>query len=369
MRRAETRGRAPVDIKNVEEVLDEYFSESPYDFSKDTAAIMSLCRLYSQVSHFLNDYYMRATRLLTAPVNPVKPNKVSKPEFGDLSLIDNHASPHAVVFDRAGPPPEGLLPVRIFLSSFPAIRVGSLGHFRRATIPAGRLQDGTMGSGGAKLCPQLLLLHNYLLLLARGFVEDMEAQLLEAVFSSPGAQIQRKVQSENGNARYCAVKRHDGTSDAPREERMVPFGDPPPGVLELYHGVHMRRVPRFTSKLATYGLGFIRKLQVSDPNERKDTIWQEDFHARDSLAEAPRLSPLAPNGAAAQVSFQYTEGAFVDDISGANLGFHLRRTYVGSPWVHFRILPTCRRGPTLQTSGRRGKASRSSFNGPESRRT
>lgn len=297
---AESRKREPdvYHVNHITSLIDRYFSAEPIDFPRETGGIMSLWCLYCQVSCFVDEYSHRAFQLLNLEDSEasVEPTTASGPDAQKpMSLSPIERTRFQSAFFQYE------LYCRLFAPAS--------GRFSE-TITAEEQLDLFLVRMEPWQVEGMSCVHNYLISLVRGFIEEFESEVIEAVLNWPGVLLPKPGEESR-----------PPTFNDLQLRNLSPYENSPSGESS------------FMNKIAAYGLGFINKLRRAGRLERKNMIRQEDPFGRASL---PRALAYTPNGDFSRLPHR-VDFQLGDDVSWANLGYRIRRAFDPRPRVLFAI--------------------------------
>ncbi|SPO01735.1 uncharacterized protein DNG_04408 [Cephalotrichum gorgonifer] len=316
--------------------LDQYFSENPLQFPTDIAAITKLCRLQTLVSRFVDEYALRAARLLGTSQDPLQ-------QFPPLSRSERTRLERA--FFRFE------LFSQIFIRETGDYSIDSIFDNRdQLRLFLHRLEPWEV--------EEMSCIHDYFTFRVGEVLDKLEEQVVCAVLSVPGIQRVGGVRPSSpipSKWRVRGVVARDDLLDPfpcfshsippqtedntvisdsyqrkSEVEKTTPFHNLSLFGLPHFEEHNHHKMPDFISNMTSFGLEHLQKLFLGDDTQRNDMIREHAPFSRDFFPEVPRYSqsmpPRVSPGTFGSPPRAVGETQFDEDPSCQNVGYDLFRT-------------------------------------------
>lgn len=303
--------------------IERYFIGEPPDYPTDTTGIVRLLRICAVVSRFADNYARHAAYLLVDPgaLTGGETPRDFPAGFGPLTKAEKRRFQRAFLryelysrFFRRDPTPPAPT------DRYPRMSIFT-GHEQY------RLFIRRLDPWGVE---ELSCVHNFLFSIVRGFMAEVEDQIVRAVRTAPGACKISTGATGPGLRQLCRSEKPAAHTGATTNARASPRS--PGGEMVRYKDMFTNPYlpsepseestsedsmngsqsggsessdslfdldgnvtqPHHTSKLTSYGLPFLRRLLDAETDTRKDMMRREGICGRDFLPEALDYDPDPP---------------------------------------------------------------------------
>ncbi|KAI1736191.1 hypothetical protein F4680DRAFT_432874 [Xylaria scruposa] len=278
-------------IQPLEAFLDKYFQANSFELPTGYPTAVALCRLYSQISYFIDDYSTRAMRALDL-----------EPDAGRTMALLALSSTERARLQRA------FFRYELYCRVFP------VKHDARycSLVPAKAQFTQFLARIQPWEAEEMCCVHHYFTSLIGSFMDDLEDQVVEAVLTTPGVRRppglarspspspakRRRIRApttagglvDDSSVHSEPIHTDDWRSRADNSD-MVFFDHLDLRDLDLFSRDGRFRSSNFISYLASLGSAFVYQLVLANKNQRKDMIRENTPVWRDFLPEALDCAP------------------------------------------------------------------------------